>query len=86
MRAVVAIGEAADEVHKAFLGRCEIRVIETSISDAVVVAAELSQPGDSVLLSPGCTSFDWFTSYGDRGDQFADAARALPGFMTEGAR
>jgi UDP-N-acetylmuramoylalanine--D-glutamate ligase len=86
VRAVVAIGEAAAEVHNAFRGRCEIRVIETSIADAVEAAAELSQPGDAVLLSPGCTSFDWFTSYGDRGDQFADAVRALPGFTTEGTR
>jgi UDP-N-acetylmuramoylalanine--D-glutamate ligase len=85
VRAVVAIGEAAAEVHEAFHGRCEVRVIETSIADAVVVAAELSQSGDAVLLSPGCTSFDWFTSYGDRGDQFADAVRALPGFTTEAA-
>ena len=86
VRAVVAIGEAAAEVHKAFHGRCEIRVIETSIADAVAAAAELSKPGDAVLLSPGCTSFDWFTSYGDRGDQFTDAVRALPGFMTEEAQ
>ncbi len=86
VRAVVAIGEAAAEVHKAFHGRCEIRVIETSIADAVAAATELSQPGDAVLLSPGCTSFDWFTSYGDRGDQFTDAVRALPGFMTEEAQ
>jgi len=45
----------------------------------------MSQPGDVVLLSPGCTSFDWFRSYGERGDQFANAVRALPGFMMEGA-
>ena len=85
VRAVVAIGEAAAEVHNAFHGRCEIRVIETSIADAVEVAAELSQPGDVVLLSPGCTSFDWFRSYGERGDQFANVVRALPGFTMEGA-
>jgi UDP-N-acetylmuramoylalanine--D-glutamate ligase len=86
VRAVVAIGEAAAEVREAFQGRCDIRVIETSIADAVEAAAEMSQPGDAVLLSPGCTSFDWFTSYGERGDQFANAVRALPGFTTEGTR
>jgi UDP-N-acetylmuramoylalanine--D-glutamate ligase len=86
VRAVVAIGEAAAEVREAFQGRCDIRVIETSIADAVAAAAEMSQPGDAVLLSPGCTSFDWFTSYGERGDQFANAVRALPGFTTEGTR
>ena len=80
VRAVVAIGEAAGEVGAAFDGRCEVRVIATSIDDAVAAASELSQPGDAVLLSPGCASFDWFTSYGERGDRFADAVRRLPGF------
>jgi UDP-N-acetylmuramoylalanine--D-glutamate ligase len=41
-----------------------------------VSASELAQPGDTVLLSPGCASFDWYPSYSVRGDDFAAEVRA----------
>jgi len=85
VRAVVAIGEAAAEVDSAFAGRCEVRTVPTNIEDAVDAAASIARVGDVVLLSPGCTSFDWFSSYGERGDRFADAVRRLPGFVGEAA-
>ena len=48
-----------------------------SMDDAVRRAATLAEPGDAVLLSPGCASFDWYSSYEERGDDFARAVRAL---------
>jgi UDP-N-acetylmuramoylalanine--D-glutamate ligase len=48
------------------------------LEDAVVVAARLAQPGDSVLLSPACASFDMFRNYEERGAVFAAAVRSLP--------
>lgn len=79
VRAVVAIGEAADEVADAFGDHCPVVRVVTDIDDAVARAGELARPGDAVVLSPGCTSFDWFESYAHRGDAFARAVEHLLG-------
>jgi len=76
LRAVVAIGEAAPQVTAAFEGRTPVHPA-ASMVDAVAAAADASRPGDVVLLSPGCASFDWYRSYAERGDDFASAVHAL---------
>jgi UDP-N-acetylmuramoylalanine--D-glutamate ligase len=78
VRAVVAIGDAAAEVEAVFSGSVDT-VVASSMRDAVAVAAELAGPGDTVLLSPACASFDWYHSYGERGDDFTREVRALIG-------
>ncbi|HEV8116132.1 MAG TPA: UDP-N-acetylmuramoyl-L-alanine--D-glutamate ligase, partial [Acidimicrobiales bacterium] len=76
LRAVVAIGEAAAEVAAAFAST-GVPVREAgSMDDAVRLAREVARPGDAVLLSPGCASYDWYSAYGERGDDFARAVRA----------
>lgn len=82
-RAVVAIGEAADAVAAAFAGRRPVRRAG-SMDEAVQAAAELAVPGDAVVLSPGCASFDWYRSYGERGDDFARAVRQALGAAPAG--
>lgn len=72
IRAVVAIGEAAPDVAAAFDGLRPVRTA-ASMDEAVAEAASLARPGDVVLLSPACASFDWYGSYGERGDDFARA-------------
>ncbi len=79
VRAAVAMGEAAGEIEAALSGRCEVVTVGTGMADVVAAAARLARPGDAVVLSPGCTSFDWFGSYAERGDAFASAVRALVG-------
>jgi UDP-N-acetylmuramoylalanine--D-glutamate ligase len=76
MRAVVAIGEAAGEVAAAFEGRVPVSKAG-SMAEAVRVAAALARPGDTVLLSPACASFDWYPGYAARGDDFAACVSAL---------
>ena len=47
------------------------------LAEAVEVAARRSMPGDVVLLSPGCTSFDEFQDFAERGDKFKEWVRSL---------
>ena len=76
MRAVVAIGHAAKEIEAAFSQICEVRRAD-SMRDAVAIANSFAESGDAILLSPGCTSYDWYSNYGQRGDDFANEVRAL---------
>ncbi len=69
VRAVVATGDAADEIVAAFDGLVEVRRA-ASMADAVDAAAELALSGDAVVLSPSCTSYDWYANYGERGHDF----------------
>jgi UDP-N-acetylmuramoylalanine--D-glutamate ligase len=78
VRSVVAIGEAVPEIEAAFAGVTPV-VTATSMDEAVALAHDVARPGDVVLLSPGCASFDWYRSYGERGDDFARAVRSRTG-------
>lgn len=75
---VVAIGEAGGEVASAFSGTVPV-VRADSMRAAVGVAADHAEPGDVVLLSPACASFDWYDSYAERGEDFAREVAALDG-------
>jgi UDP-N-acetylmuramoylalanine--D-glutamate ligase len=70
LRSVVAIGEAADEVRSVFRDAAPA-TSAASMGAAVASAARSAQPGDVVLLSPACASFDWYPSYSARGNDFA---------------
>jgi UDP-N-acetylmuramoylalanine--D-glutamate ligase len=76
LRGVVAIGEAAGEVTAVFTGACPV-VEAPSMSAAVGLALSMARPGDAVVLSPACASFDWYDSYGARGDDFARCVAGL---------
>jgi UDP-N-acetylmuramoylalanine--D-glutamate ligase len=48
-----------------------------TLERAVLMAADQAEPGDTVLLAPGCASFDQFVSYAERGDTFTRLAREI---------
>lgn len=75
-RALVLIGEATERIEAAARGTLPV-VRAPSLPGAVRAAQELAQPGDAVLLSPACSSFDMFRDYKERGDVFARAVRDL---------
>lgn len=75
-RALVAIGEATESFFA--LGEGVVPTVRATAMDAAVAAArELARPGDAVVLSPACASYDWFKNYAERGDTFARLVRAL---------
>ncbi|KRO52994.1 MAG: hypothetical protein ABR78_07885 [Acidimicrobiia bacterium BACL6 MAG-120910-bin40] len=74
VRAVVAIGDDANEIEKAFDGVCRV-VHGESMKEAVRLARTLAVHGDVVLLSPACTSYDWYNNYMERGEDFMQCVR-----------
>jgi UDP-N-acetylmuramoylalanine--D-glutamate ligase len=76
LRGVVAFGEAGFDVVAAFAGTATPVERVGNMHDAVRVARGLARPGDVVLLSPACASFDAYSGYGARGDDFAREVRA----------
>ena len=74
-RALVLIGEDAEKIATVATG-VEV-VFASAMDEAVKLASELAQPGDDVLLSPACASFDMFKGFEERGQVFAAAVEAL---------
>jgi UDP-N-acetylmuramoylalanine--D-glutamate ligase len=77
-RAAVVFGEAAQLIAGA-IGDAVPFEVATDMADAVRRARSLAKPGDAVLLSPACSSFDMFKDYKERGDVFAACVRNLEG-------
>ncbi|WP_396622601.1 UDP-N-acetylmuramoyl-L-alanine--D-glutamate ligase [Pseudomonadota bacterium 24LQ007] len=75
-RALVLIGRDAGKISEA-VGASVPQYRATSLQEAVSLAHQAAEPGDRVLLSPACASFDMFRDYNDRGEQFRALVEGL---------
>ena len=80
MRGAVLLGKDRDRIREALARHApDVPVVEVprtdtgAMDDVVNAAAELARPGDTVLLAPGCASWDMYRDYAERGDEFASS-------------
>lgn len=84
-KGVVLLGEAAATISSALAGAADI-IIAKEMKEALSQAFELASKGDSIILSPACSSFDMYKNYIDRGMAFQEAVRAFISDMKEISR
>lgn len=77
VKAIVCLGKDNRKIHEAFNRTVDMIVNTESMKDAVNAARHFATPGDVVLLSPGCASFDLFEDFEDRGRQFKQEVKSL---------
>ncbi|HET6400681.1 MAG TPA: UDP-N-acetylmuramoyl-L-alanine--D-glutamate ligase [Candidatus Kapabacteria bacterium] len=77
VKAIVTVGKGAEKIEKFFDGMKPIHSAGMSMEEAVRLAKEAAAPGDIVLLSPACASFDMFDNYEHRGRVFKELVSQL---------
>jgi len=82
---LIVMGEAAEAIRSA-LGQLLPTKVAASMQDAVATAFQDADPQDVVLFSPGCASFDWYSSYAERGDDFRRAVEEIKNKAASKAR
>ncbi len=76
VKAIVALGESAEKVYNELSSIKKVQIV-SSMDEAVKRAAMFAAPGEVVLLSPACASFDWFDNYEHRGKVFKELVNKL---------
>jgi UDP-N-acetylmuramoylalanine--D-glutamate ligase len=77
VKALICLGLDNQKLKNSFESQIPIIFETTKVSEAVETGLKLGAPGDVVLLSPACASFDLFKNYMDRGDQFKQCVQML---------
>lgn len=76
VKSICVIGQAAEKIKEDLSHAIPVKVLG-DLESAVKLAVSIAQPGETVLLSPGCSSFDMFRDYAHRGDEFKKIVNAL---------
>ena len=76
VKTIIAYGEASEQIKSAIGDAVRLFIVD-DLNSAVKNAHSIAQPGDIVLLSPGCASFDQFKNFEDRGNFFKSTVKAL---------
>jgi UDP-N-acetylmuramoylalanine--D-glutamate ligase len=77
VRHAIAFGAAGPRIADELRGALPCELMGSDFSEVVARASSLAEPGDLVLLSPACSSYDMFESYEHRGRRFAELAREV---------
>ena len=77
VKAIICLGLDNGKLHEAFEDLVDLMIDVESAEDAVREAYYAAKKGDTVLLSPACSSFDLFANYEERGEMFKNAVRQL---------
>jgi UDP-N-acetylmuramoylalanine--D-glutamate ligase len=75
-KALILLGEAKEKMHQALKTSTSTFLVDT-FEEAVKRALKQASPGDTVLLSPACSSFDMFQNYKERGNAFKELVNTL---------
>jgi UDP-N-acetylmuramoylalanine--D-glutamate ligase len=78
VKALVLLGQAKEKIREALGDMVPTHVVK-DLEEAVTTAFKIASPGDTVLFSPACSSFDMFKNFEERGEIFKKLVNRLPG-------